>query len=183
MERHARDPAGLLRPPGAETSTTRSPIATKPSDWYRVMSRPNLVRGLALARKGQPDRAIADFDHTIAANQPMTGRSWGRSAAAIPRLYLSRGQAFASKGEYRPPIADYDEAIRLGREVPETFQARANAKPRWAMRTVPRPTATGRSAWDRSPTPRPITDRFRRTPRRGSRRPRTTGQGQQRSLG
>ena len=87
-----------------------------------------LIRGLALLGKGQPDRAIADFDRTLALNRPNDWTYVGPLKRRYPELHLARGQALESKGEFVRAIADYDKAILLGREDAEVYQSRADAK-------------------------------------------------------
>ena len=58
-------------------------------------------RGVAFARKGQIDAAIADFDEAV--------RLDPRSAGALS----NRGNAYIAKGQFDRSIIDYSEAIRL----------------------------------------------------------------------
>ena len=58
-------------------------------------------RGYAWADKGDPDRAIADYDAAI------------RLDPKYALAYNHRGEAYIDKGDYARAIADLDEAIRL----------------------------------------------------------------------
>ena len=58
-------------------------------------------RGISYARKGQYDRAIADYDQAIKINP--------RDAM----VYYNRGLAYHNKGQYDRAIADYTKAIEI----------------------------------------------------------------------
>ena len=58
-------------------------------------------RGLAYVRKGDYDRAIADFDESVRRHPG-------------PEEYSFRGYAYDAKGDYDRAIQDFDEAIRIG---------------------------------------------------------------------
>jgi tetratricopeptide (TPR) repeat protein len=59
------------------------------------------VRGIDYNRKGQHDRASADFDEAI------------RLDPKFALVHYNRGWAYNSKGNYDRAIADFNEAIRL----------------------------------------------------------------------
>ena len=108
--------------------TTRAiPTAPSPTTLRRCASTPNYAaayynRGIAWRHKGDPDRAIADYDQAIKLNP---------TAAA----YNNRGSAWAAKGEFDRAMADLDQAIKLDPRLagrlhqPRQRQARA-ARPR-----------------------------------------------------
>jgi hypothetical protein len=72
-------------------------------------------RGIAHAKNGQLDRAIADFDEAIRLNP--------KDASA----YENRGNAYDAKGQHNRAIADFDEAIRLDPRYAPTFYNRGLA--------------------------------------------------------
>ena len=72
-------------------------------------------RGVAFARKGQLDGAIADLDEAI--------RLDPRSAVALS----NRGNAYIAKGQFDRSILDYSEAIRLDPGYVPPYGARGTA--------------------------------------------------------
>ena len=62
--------------------------------------------GYAWARKGDYDKAIADYDQSLLLIDP-------KEAVNISHVYYNRGNAWASKNEFDKAIADFTEAIRL----------------------------------------------------------------------
>ena len=72
-------------------------------------------RGVAFARKGQLDAAIADFDEAI--------RLDPRSAVVLS----NRGNAYIAKGQFGRSIIDYSEAIRLDPGYVPPYGARGTA--------------------------------------------------------
>ena len=58
-------------------------------------------RGNAYARKGDLDRALADYDEAI------------RLDPKLALAYYNRGNAYAKMGDPDRALADYNEAIRL----------------------------------------------------------------------
>ena len=72
-------------------------------------------RGIAWSRKGEYDRAIADFDQALRLNP--------NDAAA----YNHRGSAWSRKGEYDRAIADFDQALRLNPNLAEVYNSRGVA--------------------------------------------------------
>ena len=94
------------------------------SDRLSAAERAKLLdaRGIALARKGELDRAIADFDQAL------------RLAPDHAQAYSDRGQALARKGEFDRAIADYDGALEIGRLTREE-QARVHASRGLAYRS------------------------------------------------
>ncbi|WP_315806208.1 MULTISPECIES: J domain-containing protein [unclassified Bradyrhizobium] len=72
-----------------------------------------LERALDFSRKGELDRAIADFDAAI------------RLAPANAEAYGDRARGWSRKGDLDRALADYDQAIRLDPKNPGLFHDRA----------------------------------------------------------
>jgi tetratricopeptide (TPR) repeat protein len=79
----------------------RSPTSARRSGSIRKEARAYSNRGLGYHRKGDYDRAVADFDQAISLD-PKAGEAYHR-----------RGDTRFNKGEYDRAIADYDQAIAL----------------------------------------------------------------------
>jgi tetratricopeptide (TPR) repeat protein len=80
---------------------------------------PNLAiafmnRGLAYKKKGQWDRAIADYSEAI------------RLKSDVAQVFNNRGNAYYYKGQWDRAIEDYDDAIRLQPDLAEAFGNRGN---------------------------------------------------------
>ena len=73
-------------------------------------------RGVAYARKGDYDRALADYDKAI------------RREPKYARAFNDRGALYGRKGDYDRAIADYNEAIRLDPKYARAFCNRGRAK-------------------------------------------------------
>jgi tetratricopeptide (TPR) repeat protein len=74
-------------------------------DEYSAKLRESMLhqaRGLRLAKQGQYDEAIAEYDQAIAAQVPHS-----------PSPFLARGDANMAKGDYDQAIADYTHAIEM----------------------------------------------------------------------
>jgi len=71
-------------------------------------------RGLAYKRKGQWDRAIADYSEAIRLNPNDA------------QVLSNRGNAFYYKGQLDRAIEDYDDAIRLQPDLAEAYGNRGN---------------------------------------------------------
>ena len=71
-------------------------------------------RGLAYKRKGQWDRAIADYSEAI------------RLKSDDAQAFNNRGNAYFHKGQLDRAIKDYDDAIRLQPDLAEAFSNRGN---------------------------------------------------------
>ena len=81
---------------------------------------PNLAwaytnRGIAYRAKGEPDRAIADYDKAIWLNPK------------FPDAYNGRGSAYDDRGDRDRAIADYDQAIRLNPNFADAYNNRGIA--------------------------------------------------------
>ena len=81
---------------------------------------PNLAwaytnRGIAYRAKGEPDRAIADYDKAIWLNPKFAD------------AYNRRGSAYDDRGDRDRAIADYDQAIRLNPNFAEAYNNRGIA--------------------------------------------------------
>jgi len=70
-------------------------------------------RGFAWKRRGDKDKAMADFDRAIELN-PREALAW-----------LVRGATWASKGEYQKALDGYSESIRIDPENPNSLHHRA----------------------------------------------------------
>jgi len=70
------------------------------------------LRGYGWKRKGDKDKAMADFDEAIKLN-PKEALAW--------RI---RGATWASKAEYSKQLADYSESIRIDPENPDSLHHR-----------------------------------------------------------
>lgn len=71
-------------------------------------------RGLAYKRKGQWDRAIADYSEAI------------RLKSDDAEVLNNRGNAYYHKGQLDRAIKDYDGALRLQPDLAEAFSNRGN---------------------------------------------------------
>ena len=72
-------------------------------------------RGTAYLKKGDTDKAIADYSEAL--------RLDPRDAAT----YYHRGNAWLGRRDYQRAIADYSEAIRLDPRLPEASENRCCA--------------------------------------------------------
>jgi tetratricopeptide (TPR) repeat protein len=86
----------------------------KPISRERLASAYN-NRGTAFEKKGQYDRAIANFDTAISLNPKHTN------------AYFNRGNAYEEKGQYDRAIANYDTAISLNPKDADAYFNRGNA--------------------------------------------------------
>src|SRR5271166_5368995 len=69
-------------------------------------------RGVTYSKRGEYDRAIADYDEAIRLNPNLA------------LAFTNRGFAYYKKGEYDRAIADYNEAIRLNPNLAVAFNNR-----------------------------------------------------------
>ncbi|MGL5059475.1 MAG: tetratricopeptide repeat protein, partial [Microcoleus sp.] len=72
-------------------------------------------RGTAYSRKGEYERAIADYNQAIQLNPKLA------------EAFYNRGTAYSNKGEYDRAIADYDRAIQLNPKYAKAFNNRGTA--------------------------------------------------------
>ena len=72
-------------------------------------------RALAYSKKGELDKAIADYDKAIELNPEYA------------EAYSHRGNAYRDKGEIDKAIADYSQAIVLKPKVAESYYTRGEA--------------------------------------------------------
>lgn len=72
-------------------------------------------RGHAYAEKGQPIRALADFERAL------------RLKPNYPEALVGRGEILAQKNRWRHAIWDYDRAIRLRPDLADAYVDRAIA--------------------------------------------------------
>ncbi len=131
-----------------------------------------MIRGIAYDRKGEHDRAIADYaeairldpksakayynrgiayDHkaSMTAPSPISMRP-SASTRKTRTPIISRGVAYNRKGDYDRAIADYGEAIRLDPQNAHAYTRRATSIPAKAIITAPslildRPSASTRN--------------------------------------
>jgi tetratricopeptide (TPR) repeat protein len=113
------------------------------------------MRAQAYFRKGEYDRAFADFDRAIMAGRHpcrygLRGKAHfdrGEYDRAIsdydeairgdprdPNIYFLRGQAYHAKGDYDRAIFDYDQALKLNPSNAEARQSRERAQTALATR-------------------------------------------------
>jgi len=86
-------------------------------------------RGLAYFKKGQYDRAIADYDTALKLNPKN----------AI--VYYNRGSTYGKKGQYDRAIADYGAAIKLNPKYAAAYNNRAWTYFKWGKATKGLPDA------------------------------------------
>ena len=98
-----------------ETSTSLSPTLTKASNWIRKMQVPTTFVVLLTLRRGELDRAVADFDMVI----QLDPKQW--------KAYLDRGRAYYEKGDHDRAIADLDKAIQLSAQDAHVYNLRGIA--------------------------------------------------------
>jgi tetratricopeptide (TPR) repeat protein len=72
-------------------------------------------RGNAYVDKGQPERAIEDYDQAL------------RLAPHGSGIFVNRGIAYAALGQFDRAIQDYDEALRLKPDFAEAYYFRGEA--------------------------------------------------------
>ena len=100
----------LGHPPGKVTITTK---ACQPDAPKQLDTKMLLARGDDFNVKGDPDRAIADYDAALKADP------------AFAEALNSRSMAWRAKGDRRRALSDLDAALRL---KPDYEAARANRK-------------------------------------------------------
>ncbi len=93
-------------------------LGTRHKDYIQtklLVSQAYSNRGIAWAREGNNDRAMADYNHAIGVNP--------KNSFA----YNNRANAWKDKGDYDRAIADYDEAIRIEPKYSGAYYGRGNA--------------------------------------------------------
>jgi tetratricopeptide (TPR) repeat protein len=98
-------------------------------------------RGNAYYAKGDPDRAIRDYDPALALD------------SKYQDALVNRGVAHERKGWLDQAIRDYDEAVGLDPKDPVALNNRGNALLKKGQSVAPSPTTISRSA---STTSRPV---------------------------
>jgi tetratricopeptide (TPR) repeat protein len=73
------------------------------------------MRGFELSKKGQHDRAIADYEQAI------------RFDPGLVWAHAWRGDSYRAKSEFDRAIADYDQAIRINPKLAVAYSKRGNA--------------------------------------------------------
>ena len=73
------------------------------------------IRGIAWHRKGEYDKALADYNQALAINQ--------NNAVT----YNNRGNCWETKGEYDKAITDYSKALAINPKFVLAYNNRANA--------------------------------------------------------
>jgi tetratricopeptide (TPR) repeat protein len=74
------------------------------------------IRGFYYDRKGDHDKAIADYSDAISRSTPQAA------------LYANRAAAYTARAQYTEAIADYSSAIQLTPKAPGLFCGRAGAE-------------------------------------------------------
>ena len=72
-------------------------------------------RGRAYAEKGEPSRALADFEQAL------------RLKPNYPEALVGRGEILAQKNKWRHAVWDYDRAVRLKPDFADAYADRAIA--------------------------------------------------------
>lgn len=104
-------------PPGISVTIKRFRVTAGPA---ADLGAPDKQKAIALrnsgddyAKKGDLDRAIADYDEAI------------RLDPTYPATFRARGETYGSKGEFDRAIADFTEAIRLDPNYALAYAQRA----------------------------------------------------------
>ena len=120
------------------TMIAPSPTSTGPSSSSRTMPEAYVRPRLGLQRKGDYDRAIADYDRAI------------QLKPDYAEAYVNRGWAYNAKGDYDRAIADFDRAIQLKPDYASHTTSAAWPTTTRATTTAPSPTSTGPSSSSRT---------------------------------
>lgn len=78
--------------------------------------------GMAAARAGEMDKAIAAFSHIIDGNGGTAGAVEAKNLASV---YNLRGMCHEAKDELNPALADYSKAIEIDPKMAEAYGNRA----------------------------------------------------------
>ncbi len=81
----------------------------------KVLAPAYINRGITYRKKGQYDRAIADYDKAIKLNPKLA------------MAYNNRGTVYGNKGQYDRAIADFDKAIKLNPNYAAAYVNRGEA--------------------------------------------------------
>ena len=135
--------SGALQHLTRATTTRPSPTIVWPSASTRITPMPTPPR-YRLRRKGDYDKAIADYSEAI------------RIDPQNARAYYGRAYACGKKREFDKAIADYTEAIRLDPKYADAYQTAALPTAERVITTRPSPTTQRPSTSTRNTT-KPIT--------------------------
>ena len=134
-------------------------------------NRPESCRGLSDPRlgvleKGQPDRAITDFDRAITLNRPNDWTYVGPLKRRYPELHLARGEALREQGRNssRAPLRTTTRPSSSAEKTRKSTGPAPMRKPSWAIQKGRRPTTTERPRSEPNQAQRRRLDRHWSTP-------------------
>lgn len=139
--------ANVNQPDLAISACTR--IIEQGGQWLRNTTIVHIYRGIAFAKKGEINRAIADYDKAIELS-PKNAIAYNNRGYAYNELgqydraiadfdqaidfdpksstaYNNRGYAYFNKGAFDRAVADYDQAIKLDPRYAKAYRNRAMA--------------------------------------------------------
>lgn len=79
------------------------------------LARAYNLRGRAIRASGDPQRAIAEFDHAV-------------EIEPGPETYYERGATYQALNDHHRAIEDFSQAIAYGPDRPQTYYARAESE-------------------------------------------------------